>query len=562
MRQQKALFLKSTVFLLVIGLYLSLTTVVFAVKFIDRFWYKTDNIQKGGHLDFVTNTTPNNLDPHLGTTSGVGHNNTMNSLVRVQPKLDGIDLDLAESWEQPDALTYIFKLRKGVKFQDLPPVNGRELTSEDVKYSLRRMAGWEIPPAPKTRAERKKKGRRLGFGDFKHNYYMAHVESIETPDKYTVVIKTKIPFAPMLNYLGSAWAKIVPKEVVDEHGHFKLVSIGSGPFIVKEFRRDSHWLLERNPNYFKKGMPYIDSMRVNIVADESARLAAFIAHKIDGYVVTAHQRQAILEKVPDAWFVEGVSQWQAILRMPPWISTKGPLKAPWNDIRVRKAVVHAIDKDKMIELTQQGFGDKNVGPIPGTPGFTLPQSDNPKYDPELSKKLLAEAGYPKGFKTEIICWSAADQQRQAQVAQSMLKEVGIDAKLNVLEFGQYFRKAYTYNYDMAIHVMTAAIDPDELLTPYYGHLKGSTYYKWSDPVLWDMIEKQRSIMNPRKRGKYVQDIQRRVLDQAMNVFLFSWRFLGARGPYWHQRDYYNNFQGYAEYTRIELDKQKAWKSGN
>ena len=225
-------------------------------------------------------------------------------------------------------------------------------------------------------------------------------------------------------------------------------------------------------------------------------------------------------------------------------------------------MVHAIDKDKMIELTQQGFGDKNVGPIPGTPGFTLPQSDNPKYDPELSKKLLAEAGYPKGFKTEIICWSAADQQRQAQVAQSMLKEVGIDAKLNVLEFGQYFRKAYTYNYDMAIHVMTAAIDPDELLTPYYGHLKGSTYYKWSDPVLWDMIEKQRSIMNPRKRGKYVQDIQRRVLDQAMNVFLFSWRFLGARGPYWHQRDYYNNFQGYAEYTWIELDKQKAWKSGN
>jgi peptide/nickel transport system substrate-binding protein len=557
------IFVKMAISLLVIGLYLSLTSVGFA-KFVDRYWYSTDGVQNGGHMDFMENTTPNDLDPHTGTTGTGGRNQHFNGLIKVSPLMDGIELDLAESWSQPDPLTYIFKLRKGVRFQNLPPVNGRELTSADVKYSLRRMAGLEIPPAPKSTREKKKRGRALGKGDFKHNYYMTELDRIETPDRYTVIIKTKVPFAPMLNYLGSAWAKIVAKEVVDQYGHLRhhKANIGSGAYILKEFRRDSHYLLERNPNYFKPGKPHVDSIRVNIVADESARLAAFIARKIDAIIIPAHQRQTLLEKASGAWFVESNTLYQAILRMPPWRSDKGPLKAPWNDVRVRRAVVHAIDKDKMIELTQQGFADKNIANIPSTPGYTLPMSENPKFDPELSKKLLAEAGYPNGFKTEIMCWAAADQQRQAEVAQAMLKKVGIDAELKVLEFGAYFRRAYSYNYDMAIHVMTAAIDPDELLTPYFGRLPTSTYYKWSDPVLWDMIDKQKKIMQPRKRAKYVQDIQRRVLDQAMNVFLFSWRWMGARGPYMQTKSYLNDFQGvFREDDWLDLDKQKKWKAG-
>ncbi len=559
MRQYKSKYFKWAIFLLIICFTLGMATVGFA-KFIDRYWYTTEGAQHGGHLDGAAGATPNELDPHMGTTSGAGHNSTMNSLIRVSPKMDGIELELAESWEQTDALTYKFVLRKGVKFQNLPPVNGRELTSADVKYSLRRMAGLEIPPAPKKGAERKKKGRKLRFGNFKHSYYMTQLDSIETPDKYTVIIKTKVPFAPMLHYLGSAWAKIVPKEVVEEHGHFLKVSIGSGPYILSEFRRDSHYTYERNPDYFRKDRPFVDTIRTTIIVDSNARLAAFLARQIDGIIIEAHQRPTLLKEAADAWFMESNTLYQAVLRMPPWDSSKGPLKAPWNDIRVRRAVVHAIDKDKFIQLTQQGFADKNVGPIPGTPGISLPQSEQPGYDLEKSKKLLAEAGYPDGFKTEIMCWNAADQQRQAEVAQAMLKKIGIDAELRVLEFGQYFRKAYTYDYDMAIHVMTAAIDPDELLAPYFGRLKTSSYYKWSDPVLWDMIEKQRLIMNPRERAKYIQDIQRRILDQAMSVFLFSWRWMGARGPYLHQKSYLNDFQGaFNEDSWIELDKQKAWK---
>ena len=151
------IFVKMAISLLVIGLYLSLTSVGFA-KFVDRYWYSTDGVQNGGHMDFMENTTPNDLDPHTGTTGTGGRNQHFNGLIKVSPLMDGIELDLAESWSQPDPLTYIFKLRKGVRFQNLPPVNGRELTSADVKYSLRRMAGLEIPPAPKSTREKKEAG--------------------------------------------------------------------------------------------------------------------------------------------------------------------------------------------------------------------------------------------------------------------------------------------------------------------------------------------------------------------------------------------------------------------
>ena len=565
MKQFKPGYLKLAVFSLVICFTLGMASISFA-KFIDFFWYTDEGAQYGGDLDFSMAATPNNMDPHMGTTTGTGHNNTMNGLIRVAPKMTGYEPDLAESWERLDPLTVKFNLRKGVKFQNVEPVtgvkvgsNGREVTSADVKYSLRRLAGLEVPPPPK-QGEKKKKGRRLGARDFRHSYYLAELDSIETPDKYTVIIKTKTPFAPLMNYLGSAWAKIVPKEVVDQYGHLMTANIGSGPFILKEFRRDSHMLLVKNPDYFKKGKPYVDSIKRTIITDPAARLAAFMAHKLDFQAAAYWQRDTLMEQVPDAWFQESTTAYQTIFRMPPRGGKAGPPRKPFSDVRVRRAIVAAVDKDSVVELGEGGFADKNVSCINGMPGITLPQSEQPEYNPEKARKLLAEAGYPNGFKTTIMTWSTTNMQRYAQIFQAMLKEVGIDAQLNVLEFGQYFRKVYTYKYDLAVHVMTAAIDPDELLTPYWGTLKYSTYYKWDDPVLHEMIEKQKHIMNRRERAKYIQDIQRKVLDQAINIFVMSSRSLSAYAPYLHIKNYYNDFQRTQhEFTWIELDKQKAWK---
>jgi peptide/nickel transport system substrate-binding protein len=194
------------------------------------------------------------------------------------------------------------------------------------------------------------------------------------------------------------------------------------------------------------------------------------------------------------------------------------------------------------------------------PGFSLPQSDQPEYNPEKAKKLLAEAGYPNGFKSTIMCWQDPNMPKYAQIIQAMLKEVGIETTLDVQEFGKYFEKVYRFKYDMAVHVMAAGADPDHMLTPYYGDPEHSTYYKWNNPEIHKMIEKQRGMMDQRKRAKLVQEIQRKLLADAVNVHLFSQRGITARGPYYHERNYFHGYSnGLNEYTWIDRAKQKAWR---
>ena len=551
---------KWSMFVLVVCLSLAISSVSFA-KFVDRFRsFTEEGAQHGGDVVLYIAIPSSQIDPHQGTTMGMVFNDTMNGLLRLSPTMDGTyELDLAESWEQLDSMTYKFVLRKGVRFQNLPPVNGRELTSADVKYSIRRMAGLEIPPEPPPE-KRKDWGRSLRFGSFKHNYCWTSLDSIETPDKYTVIIKMKQPFAPTLNYLASAWSKIVPREVVDAHGHFSKVSIGTGPFILKEKRQDAYMICERNPDYFKKPYPYLDRVKYLFIKEPSSAMAAFLAHKIEWLTPSSQHRDTVMKETPDSNFNEYTSTFQAVFRLPPWDSTKGELRKPWSDIRVRRAIIMAIDKDKVVSLGRQGYAVKNVGPVVNWPPYTLPQSENTEYNPEKARKLLAEAGYPNGFKAEILTYSTTSFQAVAQVIQDMLKGIGLDVELKILEAAQYFRKVYTYKYDMAVHAMTSPTDPDEVLSPYFGQVKHSTYYKWSDPVLWDMIEKQKHIMDPRERAAYIQDVQRRILDQAFTSFLYSDNYLVALPPYLHVKFRKNGFQAYMnERTWIDKAAQAKWR---
>ena len=564
MKQVRANNFKWAVFLAVIFLTLGLATMGFT-KMTDRFWYTTEGLQRGGTFITSATTNPNNMDPHIGTTGWTSaiDNVTMNQLIRFTPLMDGIEKDLAESYEILDALTYKFTIRKGVKFHNVPPVNGRELTSADVKYSLERFAGRQIPVWSKE--DKKKKGRKLGYRDFRQAFMMGELDTITTPDRYTVIIKTKTPYAPMLNFMSSNFNKVVPKEVIDEYGHMKMKAIGSGPFIVKTFRRDAYIEYIANPDYFKKGvdgkpMPYLDGYKTLFIKDNNASLAAFMAHKLDGHGIEHYQRETVMKQVPDAWYHEWVSQFPSVFRMPPVGGAAGPARKPFDDLRVRQAIVHAIDKDKVIELGRGGYGQKAVGPVFGMPGFSLPESENTVFDPEKSRKLLAEAGYPNGFKSTILTWQDPNMPKYAQIIQAMLKEVGIETKLEILELGKYFEKVYRFKYDMAVHVMAAGADPDHMLTPYYGDPEHSTYYKWNDPEIHEMIRKQRTMMEPRKRAKYIQDIQRKLMKQAVNVHLFANRGIYARGPYLNWREYFHGYAGSMhEYTWIDRAKQKAWK---
>ncbi len=228
-------------------------------------WGQNNGEAKRGGTLVVRSGPLRGIDPHLETWAAALQviHQTYNALLKFNHDGTKILPDLAESWEQKDDLTYSFRLRQGVKFHNVAPVNGRELTSEDVKYSIER----QMTDQP---------------GKFQHAYFfLGKLASIQTPDKYTIVFKTKEPYAPFLNYIASPWTVIVAREAVEKHGDLQRHAIGTGPFIMQEYRREQEAVFVKNPAYFKKGLPYLDEVRLQYVIDPVAATAAFRGQQTD-----------------------------------------------------------------------------------------------------------------------------------------------------------------------------------------------------------------------------------------------------------------------------------------
>ncbi|MEZ4482727.1 MAG: ABC transporter substrate-binding protein [Dehalococcoidia bacterium] len=213
--------------------------------------------------------------------------------------------------EQPDDLTYVFKLTPGIKFQNLDPVNGRELTSEDVKFSIERQMTDEA-------------------GKFQHAYfYRGKVDHIETPDKQTVVVKMSRKFAPFLAYAANAWSLITAPEIISKFGDLTQNMVGTGPFIFKGWQKDVRLDFEKNPDYFRKGKPYIDKLAYLVAVDPDVAATLFIEKKVDAVSLTAQQGPRVKDGRKDATYRAQPQQGMAIMRMPPTLAgpaLRGPVQ--------------------------------------------------------------------------------------------------------------------------------------------------------------------------------------------------------------------------------------------
>src|SRR5262245_54947262 len=225
--------------------------------------------KRGGTLRMAEREAPN-LDPHQSVSFLTQSYGSMvySQLVRFaygteqkHPADFTIVPDLAEKWEYRNPTTLVFQLRKGVRFHPKPPVNGREVTAEDVKYSLERFMA--------------KSGFRARFEP---------VQSIEAVDRYTVRITLKEPFAPLLNHLANqTYTPILAREAEEKFKDFNHPDsvIGTGPFILRSYEKGIKVTFERNPDYFVKGLPYLDRVVLEITPDTSARLSLLRAGKVD-----------------------------------------------------------------------------------------------------------------------------------------------------------------------------------------------------------------------------------------------------------------------------------------
>jgi peptide/nickel transport system substrate-binding protein len=433
---------------------------------------------------------------------------------------------LAERFEiSPTKDKMTFYLRKGVRWHNKPPTNGRELNADDVVASLQRHL--ERP-----------------FGAiYRYNPKMTADLELSKVDDYTVAIT----FNPL--YLGDFWlvvgyaGSIFPKDAIEAFGDFTdwRNSIGTGPFMLKEYVAGSYAHLVRNPNYWEKDpigvgegnqLPYLDAVRLSIIPDESTRLAAFRTGQIDILTMGWEPAQEFLRD-PRLKHVRYLDDYAPICI---YMRTD-KRESPFADKRVRQALMLGLDQQRILKELLGGEGTLYTWPLMPTreyEGATLPPDKLPQsvrrlyeYHPEEAKKLLAEAGYPNGFKTSIICYNTPAYIDILSMVKADWAKIGVELEIQPKDSPSF----------MAIHAMRNY--PEMLLGWYAGggdYIRASNYTgtpMWNSSYVDDpMLNKARDEMlaafpDEAKVDAIHRDLMPYLLEQAYVLVLprgYTYRF--------------------------------------
>lgn len=475
--------------------------------------------KQGGVLRLADREAPN-LDPHL-SVSFLTHswaNMVYSQLVRYAHGPEqkhsadfSVVPDLAEKWEHKSPTVVEFTLRKGVKFHNKPPVNGREVTAEDVKYSMERF--------------RAKSAFRARFDV---------VQTIDVIDPHTLRVTLKEPFAPFLNHLAaSTYLAILPREVEEKFKDFNRPEalIGSGPFMLKSYQKGSQIAFERNPDYYVKGLPYLDGVVIEITPDASARLSLLRAGKVDmahmwGFM-SAAEAKSVKQSNPEMVSMPVTNLASGII----YFRTDQP---PFNDVRVRRAVSLAIDRKGWSDAVLDGEGCIDSGPVPcALTDWKLPADKmDPAqakylvgYDPAEAKRLLAEAGHPNGFAVPMAHWPGyvPPWRTYYDLVADNLSKIGITVEFKPEEYGKYISTTYLGKFEkMAVGPQAPGNEIDDWLYSAYHPEQPHNRSRVADAELSKMLAAQRRELDPKKRLAIVHDIQRYLADKAYYVYLPTW----------------------------------------
>jgi len=339
-------------------------------------------------------------------------------LMDYEPGTTKLIPDLAESYDiSPDGQTYTFKLRDGVKFQ-----NGRAMTAADVKWSIERA----VNPATQS----------PGAGYFSNIVGYDDVASkkattlsgITTPDDKTVVIKLSSPNAAFLHIMAINFGYVVPKEEVEKYGaDFGHHPVGTGAFKFVEWNLGQNLVLERNQDYFRKGVPYLDKMTFEFGQEPTVNLLRLQKGEVD----------ILGDGIPPAQFVQvtGDAANKPLIVAGEQLHTGyvaiNVKMKPLDNVKVRQAINMAINKQRIVQIINGRAHIANQVLPPAMPGFD-PSYKGYAYDPAQAKKLLAEAGFPDGFSTELYVMNTDPQPRIAQAIQQDLAGIGIKASIKAV----------------------------------------------------------------------------------------------------------------------------------
>ena len=390
--------LRAFVLLVVTGLCVALATVPAAAQ------------KRGGTLVVGNDEDAVGLDPHVAFAfaSSNFYEHVYTGLTRFNARME-IEGDLATSWEVPNPTTYVFRLRRGARFH-----NGREVTAEDVKYSIDRVRD------PKT-------------GSPVRDTYQS-VEAVEVVDRHTVRLRLSKPDGSLLSLMTGRASYVVPREEVERHGNLQKTAVGTGPFKLAEHVPGDFARFVRNDQYYEAGLPYLDGFTIKVIKDESSRLAALRKGTVDLTWIKAVEIEDLARREKGVVSAETPEARHLYI----WLNTK---EAPFSQVKLRQAFAAALNRQEIIDTVLLGRGRLTTAIPPATVPYALPPAEVaalPFYRPDLDlvKRLLREAGHPNGF--EFIYKTSPhspDYVPAAQVIQRQLLKAGITMKIEQMEWG-------------------------------------------------------------------------------------------------------------------------------
>ncbi len=425
---------------------------------------------------------PPMLDPTAGAAAAikeVTYANIFQGLTRITDKGE-VAPQLAKSWTiSPDSLTYTFALQTGVKFHD-----GAPFDCSVVQFTYARAVA-----ADSTNSQK-------GFFE--------PIASTACPDAATAVITLKRPTGSFLNNMGSGDAVMISPASAANN---KTNPVGTGPFVFKRWVKGDRVEIERNASYWGPA-PKIATATFRFISDPSAATAAIMAGDLDAFpLFPAAESLDQIRKDKRFAVVIGSTQGKTIMS----VNNERP---PFSDVRVRRALAHAIDRDALISALN-GFG-KPIGShyVPGNPGFVDLTGAYP-YNPAKARALLAEAGVKPGTEMTIKLPPPVYARRGGEVIAAMLEEIGIKAKLVPVEWAQWLDGVFKQSdFDLTI---IAHVEPNDLDI----YARDKYYFNYKDAGYRALYQKWVETTDPAARIDLVQQLQRKLSEDEANVFLFS-----------------------------------------
>lgn len=455
--------------------------------------------QSGGEATWAIESDVVNLIPYGGvsTANHWGNELIYDSLLEWDKDLN-VQPALAESWEAPDDKTWVFRLREGLTFH-----NGDPVTTDDVIYSMELQ---RTPPEP----------------GIPNTFYPA-IESIEAVDERTIKFNMTGPDPSVEGYL--AWARyssIIPKDAY-ERWNLLTEGVGTGPFKLIQYVPNDRVEYERNPDFWKEGLPYLDKITLKVLPDESGRVAALRSGEIHGCSISADTARTLAND-PDIVILKGLFSAPRVLQF----TILGDDK-PWNDVRVRQAISKAINRQQIIDNVFGGEAVLSAAVPPGYGDWYIPAEELAetwfKQDLDLAKQLMADAGYADGFDITLYSIANHDATQTAEVVQQQLKEININVEVIAEEIGPFAKRVGDGTFDWCSTGRGMRPDVTRYVNDFGAPDAGvaARWFNngdgWKNDELVENYQKAVVELNSEERHKQIRRIQEIILDEAPHVYI-------------------------------------------